>query len=364
MVGLDQARLGDGGCQAAGRRTVTTLLTGSYPGRPPKEIIQYDGNDHATSIDDGTNTTRETLAPSGRVLHRVVTDGMLGSVSDDTIFGYSGPGDSPAYTRSGLLGLTVMTYVSGPGGLLAIDKAGAASYPISNGHGDVVGTTDANGTFMANPPIDEFGLGTPPAGSLGYLGDKERFSTGGTLNLIRMGVRLYDPVLGRFLARDPIPGGSANDYDYSSGDPINSRDPSGTDVCRGRSSRYVVQNFFPSEPYGTSVVQLRCGNRGQGFRHIVRGGHFGGDVNDFVIDYLIRQTLQSAHEYSYEPNKRHPDLSYDIYRRSFVYFDWSGWFPITVRVTVAHASGNIISAFIENKWADSCVYGDNGSICF
>ena len=49
---------------------------------------------------------------------------MFGTVSGDTIFGYAGSGDSPAYTRSGLLGLNVTTYVSGPGGLLAIDMGG------------------------------------------------------------------------------------------------------------------------------------------------------------------------------------------------------------------------------------------------
>lgn len=71
-------------------------------------------------------------------------------------------------------------------------------------------------------------MGTPPSGGLGYLGDKERFSTGGNADLMRMGVRLYDPALGRFLETDPVPGGSANDYDYCSSDPINCFDPLGT----------------------------------------------------------------------------------------------------------------------------------------
>ncbi|MCW2573595.1 MAG: hypothetical protein JWO88_3653 [Frankiales bacterium] len=43
-----------------------------------------------------------------------------------------------------------------------------------------------------------------------------------------MGVRLYDPKLGRFLEVDPIEGGSANDYDYCNGDPINCFDLGGT----------------------------------------------------------------------------------------------------------------------------------------
>ena len=108
---------------------------------------------------------------------------------------------------------------------------GGASYPISNGHGDVVGTTDASGVFTANPPIDEFGVGTPPSGALGYLGDKERLSTGGNLDLIRMGVRLYDPKLGRFLEVDPVAGGCSNDYAYVHGDPNSEADPTGAVAC-------------------------------------------------------------------------------------------------------------------------------------
>ncbi len=42
-----------------------------------------------------------------------------------------------------------------------------------------------------------------------------------------VGVRSYDPYLGRFLQPDPVPGGSANAYNYTFGDPINSQDPSG-----------------------------------------------------------------------------------------------------------------------------------------
>ncbi|MCW2573599.1 MAG: repeat protein [Frankiales bacterium] len=50
----------------------------------------------------------------------------------------------------------------------------------------------------------------------------------GSLGLVRMGVRLYDPKLGRFLEVDPVEGGSANDYDYCSGDPVNCFDLGGT----------------------------------------------------------------------------------------------------------------------------------------
>lgn len=42
-----------------------------------------------------------------------------------------------------------------------------------------------------------------------------------------MGARPYDPTLGRFLAVDPVDGGSLNNYDYALQDPINVYDLDG-----------------------------------------------------------------------------------------------------------------------------------------
>jgi RHS repeat-associated protein len=48
----------------------------------------------------------------------------------------------------------------------------------------------------------------------------------GVGQVIEMGVRIYQPVLGRFLAVDPVEGENANDYIYPS-DPINAFDLDG-----------------------------------------------------------------------------------------------------------------------------------------
>ncbi len=42
-----------------------------------------------------------------------------------------------------------------------------------------------------------------------------------------MGARSYIPQVGRFLQTDPVPGGSANAYAYTDGNPINEEDPTG-----------------------------------------------------------------------------------------------------------------------------------------
>jgi RHS repeat-associated protein len=88
-------------------------------------------------------------------------------------------------------------------------------------------------------------VGTPPTSGLGYLGGHERFTDDASLGIILMGQRLYDPTLGRFLEVDPIPGGSANDYDYVSQDPVNGTDLNGTMLCEDGvcgSLGYLVQH--------------------------------------------------------------------------------------------------------------------------
>lgn len=86
------------------------------------------------------------------------------------------------------------------------------------------------GTFTYGP----YGQGTVPddaTGDLdyGWLGQHQRLTehAPGTTPAIEMGARPYVPALGRFLRVDPVEGGSANDYEYSRGDPVNGLDLTG-----------------------------------------------------------------------------------------------------------------------------------------
>jgi RHS repeat-associated protein len=65
---------------------------------------------------------------------------------------------------------------------------------------------------------------TPP--KYAWLGADE-LSTELPSGIIAMGARSYVPQARRFLQPNPAPGGSANSYAYTYGDPINEADPSG-----------------------------------------------------------------------------------------------------------------------------------------
>jgi RHS repeat-associated protein len=152
-------------------------------------------------------------------------------------YGFAGPGDSPALTVDGSGALERLQPLLG--GVLVTRRAAAGgdvwSYP--GVHGDVVSLADGAGAKQGpTRTYDPFGgalAGVPDntGGRVdyGWLGQHQRgYEPDAGGGVIEMGARMYVPGLGRFLEVDPVEGGSANDYDYCDGDPVNGSDLGGT----------------------------------------------------------------------------------------------------------------------------------------
>jgi RHS repeat-associated protein len=103
-----------------------------------------------------------------------------------------------------------------PGSVLVCSNLTTATryyyvYCVYNGHGDVVALSDANGIIAATYSYDEYGILTTSSETFAngwsnpyrYDGrDSVRYDP--ETGLYWMGVRAYDPTLGRFLTRDPL----------------------------------------------------------------------------------------------------------------------------------------------------------------
>jgi RHS repeat-associated protein len=245
--------------------TNRTSLTVTPAGQSPTVTtyqIASDGSDRLTSVNNGTaftydsngntasmpgrtmvwsaaNRLVEVAVPSGPTveygldpLGRTLTRSVSGGTS--STYHYSSDADTASWVvdDDGTTE-TVTRYVNGGGGMLAIEVIdGDVSFPLFNPHGDIWGWTDHQGDITATSSFDEYGVpqqatsGDPEVDRYGWLGRQQR-EWDPEVGLTLMGVRGYDPALGRFLSVDPIRGGSANDYDYVAGDPINSYDLDG-----------------------------------------------------------------------------------------------------------------------------------------
>jgi RHS repeat-associated protein len=233
---------------------------------------------------------------------------------------YSGAGQFERVTRgstsftTGALGLgreqtgsATTDYTRDDEGLLLALRTGPTStstyYPLFDGLGSVVAVTDSNGDLAASYRYEPFGKRISCQGSgcslqnpyqwLGGLGVYLDEATG----LYKMGTRYYDPALGRFTQVDPVAGGSANQYDYASQDPINRIDPAGTidwgdlDPRKIRFPRVCVpRGIHGSACVGGGKVSKRVGQAG---RYV--GRKIKGDTEE-VLGYLQRECGERSKE--------------------------------------------------------------------
>jgi RHS repeat-associated protein len=205
-----------------------TSLPAEFAGGKPLMTEYFANNMVAKQEQNGVSNTFQ-LDSTGRQRQRE----QVGGVAGVEVFHYDGPGDSPSWTA---LGSTWSRNVTGIGGELAAvqESTGtttSTTFRLTDLHGDVVATASSSPTataLLSEARFSEFGEAQPGTASarFGWLGGKSR-RTELQSGVIQMGARSYIPQLGRFLTPDPVPGGSANAYDYADQDPINMFDLGG-----------------------------------------------------------------------------------------------------------------------------------------
>lgn len=206
-------------------RLTTIPATDTETPSAGSETIGYYTNDMVQSLTQGSRTATYTLDPD---LNRIRTS-VDSSTGLTTTNHYGNESDIPVWSSSSagvtrpLMAIGAFAGIASPSGI---------SWQISDMAGNLVASVAQTGVGLASTTeYTEYGVPENPASAgtveYGWEGSALRAAnTPGGLQL--MGVRLYDPVTGRFLSLDSDPDGNANGYDYCWADPVNCSDLSGS----------------------------------------------------------------------------------------------------------------------------------------
>lgn len=255
----------EGDCDPAAAGTTTTW-TYDAASRLTAAGYGYDAAGRTTSVPAGdgggaamtatyyVNDTLRTLTPQDGATRTFTFDPTANryrSWSDGTttrVNHYAGDNDSPVWVDEG--GGAWTRNITGIGGGLAAvqDSANGVVLQLSDLRGNVVATATTDTT--ATGPLATFDsteFGSPRGGTTrryGWLGTRGRMTD--SSGVVLLGARVYNPNTGRFLQVDPVKGGSANDYEYGAGDPVNSHDATGLSPCMWSNPACARYDGWPS----------------------------------------------------------------------------------------------------------------------
>jgi RHS repeat-associated protein len=229
VIALDvNANVSSASAQGSGVVTADTLLPlAAFTSPTPATVSTVSGTITLATTASSPSGGGSTLSygfdavgfRSSRTLNGVTTRYLLGGLIETnsagaiTLFDVDGPiGDLAYYTAVPTAGQT------------------SVSFHYYNAHGDLAVEANLTGTRTAAYTSDPFGLqleATPADTTTERWTGQWDKKLDTTTQLVEMGVRPYDPALGRFLAVDPVEGGSLNKYDYAGQEPISGYDLDG-----------------------------------------------------------------------------------------------------------------------------------------
>ncbi|MCQ8186642.1 RHS repeat-associated core domain-containing protein, partial [Parvularcula maris] len=178
---------------------------------PLTQTFTYDGHKRRVKQVDGDETIYSVYSQAGQLLHRY--NAKSGERTDYVSLGGAGS----------------VRVKNGPGGE-------EVSYVYTDHLGSQSMIADAEGNITSNERLTPYGevwsgLSAANDDEPGFTGHVRDKASG----LTYMQARYYDPVIGRFLATDPVEFGPArpdmhNRYAYAANDPVNAWDPDGRET--------------------------------------------------------------------------------------------------------------------------------------
>jgi RHS repeat-associated protein len=161
---------------------------------------------------------------------------------------------------------TLYRKIPGPDGNIVASRRGTGNDWVFH-FGEPRGNrffTDQNGAFLQSVDYEPFGeansSGVPP-GSAQYTSWQWNSQDAlAAFGLSHLGARLYDPVIGRFLSRDPLlvqrTAVTSNPYAFATNDPWNAADPSGLDCVGGIGQECQYLQLLNAAAFGFAVFNL------------------------------------------------------------------------------------------------------------
>jgi RHS repeat-associated protein len=235
-----------------------TTLPGQNTEDPELTSTYYVDN-QAASQKQKKQTVGYTLDPTGRTIETISTGEPFNATVDSH---YAGPNNTPAWSVNPVTSETSRNIAGINGSLIAIQNDGETpELQLADLHGDIIAKAYLSETateLAAKADTSEFGVPTVTApAKYSWLGSIE-LPTELPSGVTTMGVRSYVPELGRFLQPDSIPGGSANAYSYTFGDPVNTTDPTGAYTATASKAAELAMAL-----YGQGIAAQRNAERRQ-----------------------------------------------------------------------------------------------------